>query len=249
MSEITSAICVQGLKFSRDGSEFYGGGGLNFELKFGEILAVLGQNGVGKTTLLNLCLGNLRPCDGKIEILGKNVAKMSTKELFNIVSYVPQAKNYGLSLSVIEMVLLGLNLCVAHTPKREHIKRAQRILDELEIGHLRDKICSRLSGGELQMVIFARSLVKDPRIVVLDEPESNLDFKNQVKIMEILRRLQDEGRAILLNTHYPQNAFRLGANALFLSRAGYDFGSKSLINAKNLSKYFEVSADFFGEIA
>jgi len=234
MSEITSAICVQGLKFSRDGSEFYGGGGLNFAVK---------------TTLLNLCLGNLRPRDGKIEILGKNVAKMSTKELFNIVSYVPQAKNYGLSLSVIEMVLLGLNLCVAHTPKREHIERAQRILDELEIAHLRDKICSRLSGGELQMVIFARSLVKDPRIVVLDEPESNLDFKNQVKIMEILRRLQDEGRAILLNTHYPQNAFRLGANALFLSRAGYDFGSKSLINAKNLSKYFEVSADFFGEIA
>ena len=99
------------------------------------------------------------------------------------------------------------------------------------------------------MVIFARSLVKDPRIVVLDEPESNLDFKNQVKIMEILRRLQDEGRAILLNTHYPQNAFRLGANALFLSRMGSDFGSKSLINAKNLRKYFEVSTDFFGEIA
>ncbi|MGP1506167.1 MAG: ATP-binding cassette domain-containing protein [Campylobacter sp.] len=92
MSEITSAICVQGLKFSRDGSEFYGGGRLNFELKFGEILAVLGQNGVGKTTLLNLCLGNLRPRDGKIEILGENVAKMSTKELFNIVSYVPASE-------------------------------------------------------------------------------------------------------------------------------------------------------------
>ena len=67
--------------------------------------------------------------------------------------------------------------------------------------------------------------------------------------MENLISFKYEGRAILLNTHYPQNAFRLGANALFLSRMGYDFGSKSLINAKNLSKYFEVSADFFGEIA
>ena len=93
MSEITSAICVQGLKFSRDGSEFYGGGGLNFELKFGEILAVLGQNGVGKTTLLNLCLGNLRPRDGTIEILGKSVGKVRKKQLFIIVSYVPQAMN------------------------------------------------------------------------------------------------------------------------------------------------------------
>lgn len=243
-----SALRIKNLEFYLEGRKFYGDKPLDFDLNFGEILAVLGQNGVGKTTLIRLCLGFLKFRSGEIEIEGRNLKNLTQKELFSLISYIPQAKNHQVGLSVRDMVLLGLNLSITQIPKERDLLKVESILKELNIWHLRDKICSNLSGGELQMVIFARSLIKEPRIVILDEPESNLDFKNQVKVLDILSNLKDKNRAILINTHYPQNAKKLASKVLFLSRSEYMFGKNELINLQNLSKFFEVEAEFFAGI-
>ena len=243
-----SVFEVKNLDFHLDGRKFYGEKALNFDIKFGEIVAVLGQNGVGKTTLVRLCLGFLRTKSGQIDINGKNIKNLSQKELFSLVAYIPQAKNHQVGLKVIDMVLLGLNLSILQKPKEKDILKAENILKELNIYHLRDKICANLSGGELQMVILARSLIKDPKIIILDEPESNLDFKNQVKLLEVLLSLKSQNKAILINTHYPQNAKKIASKVLFLSRNEYLFGSNELINSENLSKFFEVEAEFFAGI-
>lgn len=243
-----NAIEVRDLEFFLDKRKFYGEKPLEFELKYGEILAVLGQNGVGKTTLIRLVLDFIAMQKGEIKIDGKNLKSLNQKELFSLVAYVPQAKNLQVGLSVVDMVLLGLNLNIMQMPKPSDIAKVENILEELEISHLRDKICSNLSGGEFQMVILARSLVKNPKIIVLDEPESNLDFKNQVKMLEILEKLREKNCAIMINTHYPQNAKKLATNVLFLSRDEYLFGKNETINPTNLSHFFEVDSSFFAGI-
>ena len=243
-----SALEVRNLNFYLDGRKFYGEKPLSFSLNFGEALAVLGQNGVGKTTLINLCLGFLKCKDCDIKINEKPLKNLTQKELFSTVAYVPQAKNFGVSLSVSDMVLLGLNLDISQTPKQKDLQKVENVLKYLNILKLKDKICSKLSGGELQMVILARSLVKEPKIIILDEPESNLDFKNQVKLLDILLDLKKQNVAILINTHYPKNAKILATKALFLSRDEYKICQNEDINSQNLSKFFEVKADYFAGI-
>lgn len=88
------------------------------------------------------------------------------------------------------MVILGLNNEIKSTPKKEHILKAEETLKGLNLEHLKDRACDSLSGGELQMVISARALVSGPSLIILDEPESNLDFKNQLLILENLERLK-----------------------------------------------------------
>ncbi|TQR61073.1 ABC transporter ATP-binding protein [Campylobacter troglodytis] len=222
---------------------------LCFELKEGEILAILGQNGVGKTTLLN-CLMGLLPLTKGVSLYNeKKIQAYSTKELFSIISYIPQAKNHSLGLCVLDMVILGLNTEISTLPKKEHIQKATLCLENLGFSHLIKRTCDSLSGGELQMVIFARALVNEPKIIILDEPESNLDFKNQLCIIENLSKLKEEKKIIIFNTHYPQNAKKLADKVLILEKKGHALGDKSLINKAQLGKSFEVKSSFFDYLA
>jgi len=116
------------------------------------------------------------------------------------------------------MVLLGCNAKIDFNPKKEHYLRVEKILQEVGIIHLKDKTCDALSGGELQMVIFARALVNDPLVVILDEPESHLDICTQHRILEILKILKDRGKGIIINTHYPQNAQILADKILIMHK-------------------------------
>lgn len=116
------------------------------------------------------------------------------------------------------MVTLGLNSHIALMPKKSDFEKASQVLDELKISHLANKNCASLSGGELQMVLFARALVKRPKILVLDEPESNLDFANQKTILDMLKDLSKQGCAIVLNTHFPAHALFLSHKVLLISK-------------------------------
>lgn len=99
------------------------------------------------------------------------------------------------------------------------------------------------------MIIFARALVNNPQIIILDEPESNLDFKNQLCIMENLLKLKESGKTIIFNTHYPQNAKKLADKVLILEKNKHILGDNSLINKNQLGESFEVKSSFFDYLA
>ena len=219
---------------------------LSCEVKNGEILAVLGCNGAGKTPFIQCCMGLLKWSAGRSFLENKNIATINTKDLFSQIAYIPQAKNLNVALSVIDMVLLGCNALVKFNPTKAHIENAHNILEYIGIAHLKDKHCDCLSGGELQMVIVARALINKPKMIILDEPESNLDFKNQYKLLKILEQLKSEGKGIIINTHYLQNAKRLGDKILILHKnKRHILGNQTLLNKEQLSESFEVNREFF----
>lgn len=226
---------------------------INLDVQPREILSILGPNGVGKTTLLKCTLGLLRWDQGETQIDGKNIAKMKHSELWKSIGYVPQAKLSAFAYTVDEMVLLGRNshLKVLEQPGKQDREIASQCIDRIGIGYLRGKLCSKISGGELQMVLIARALASEPKLLILDEPESNLDFKNQLIVLETIKALRDEeGISSIVNTHYPDHAISLSDKALILNKDGSSiFGpADSSIAEHHLEKAFGVNVkikDFY----
>lgn len=218
---------------------------INFNVNDNEILSILGSNGVGKTTLLKCTLGLLPWKNGETRINGKNIKSMSYRELWSSIGYVPQAKLSTFSYTVDEMVLLGRNshLKLLEQPDNRDKKIAQDCINRIGIKYLSGKLCSKISGGELQMVLIARALAAEPKLLILDEPESNLDFKNQLTVLQTIKTLRDEERiSSIVNTHYPEHAISISSKTLILNRDGSSiFGdAKEIISEDNLEKAFSV---------
>ena len=226
---------------------------INFDVQQQEILSILGSNGVGKTTLLKCTLGLLKWHSGTTTIDGKNAQTMKHTELWKNIGYVPQAKLSAFAYTIDEMVLLGRNshLGMLAQPGKKDKEIAQRCIERIGIGYLKGKLCSKISGGELQMVLIARALASEPKLMILDEPESNLDFKNQLIVLETIKSLRDEeGISSIVNTHYPEHAISISDKALILNRDGSSvFGdAHSSIVEHNLKKAFGVNVkikDFY----
>ena len=185
---------------------------ISFCLEEQKIMTILGPNGVGKTTLLKCIMGFLPWNRGEARILEKNLNAYSDKELWKQISYVPQAKRSAFSYGVLEMVVMGLDRenSFFYTPKKDHFDRANEMLKELGVGKLAGRYCNELSGGELQMVMLARALVSGPKLLILDEPESNLDMKNQLRVLDAISYInQEKNTACIINTHFPAHALQL----------------------------------------
>lgn len=214
---------------------------INLKVNDGEIFTILGQNGIGKTTLLKCLNGVLKWSSGEVYIGEKKIT--SPKELKNI-GYVPQAHNLSFPYSVRELVIMGRAkyLGVFSTPSEKDYKIVERVLNEIGILHLIDKKCSELSGGQLQMVFVARALAGEPQILILDEPESHLDFKNQSIILKLIVRLvKEKGITCIFNTHYPEYALRISDRSMIMGKNDYIIGKTSeIINEENLRKYFGI---------
>jgi len=195
---------------------------LDLSLEKGEILAILGPNGAGKTTAVRCLTGLLPLTEGTCELEGSDIRTLSSRDFFRKVSYVPQHKGSVPSVTALGNVLLGLSgsLGLFESPGREEVEKAEEILKLLGIADLRERACDTLSGGELQMVLIARALVCDPSLIVLDEPESGLDFKNQLVVLNALRELADRGVGVIFNTHYPEHALSFSDRALMLFGKG-----------------------------
>lgn len=224
---------------------------INFEVKEGEILAILGPNGAGKTTMLRCITGMLKWKSGKSLLDNEDIASMTPRRLWSKVAYVPQAKSVSSAYTALEMVLLGRSRClnVFEAPKKADVDKAIEVLEFLGITYLADKKCSEVSGGELQMILIARALVSEPKVLVLDEPESNLDFKNQLVVLDAMSNLAARGMTCVFNTHYPAHALQRAQKSLILSKGGdYVFGdTPSVVTEENIRKAFGVDA-IIGEI-
>ena len=218
---------------------------ISFTLQDSEVMTVLGPNGVGKTTLLRCMMGLLKWQKGDTYIDGKTIKELRSAEVWKRIAYVPQSKGTALSYTAREMVLMGRSarLGMFVQPSKKDYEAADEAMERVGITRFAYKQCSQMSGGELQMVLIARALSDNPKMLVLDEPESNLDFKNQLIVLDTIQRLsEEEGIGAIVNTHYPAHALKIADKALLLDYAGNSsFGDvESIVNEENMQKAFAV---------
>ena len=224
---------------------------VNLTAEPGDLIAVLGPNGAGKTTMLRCMLGFLHWQEGDSLLDGRSVRSIPARELWKTVAYVPQARSFTSAATAEQAVLLGRNAHIGlfSQPKKEDIDKVHSLMERLHILHLAEKSCAEMSGGELQMVLIARALAAEPKILVLDEPESNLDFRNQLIVLETMTDLTRQGITCIFNTHYPDHALRCANKALLLHKGGQaQFGeTHGIVTEANIREAFEVRT-VIGEI-
>ena len=239
-----------------NGSFAYKGGprileDINREVGPGEILAVLGPNGSGKTTLLRCMMDMLHWQSGRSLLDGEDIRSIPAPTLWRKMAYVPQAGTAATSYTAFQTVLIGRSSRIGafSAPSEEDLKVTERVMERLGISHLADKPCHAISGGELQMVLIARAMAAEPKLLVLDEPESNLDFKNQLIVLDAMTALAAEGVACVFNTHYPSHALQRAGKSLMLSKEGWSlFGDTTgVVTEDNIRKAFGVEA-LIGEV-
>ncbi len=223
---------------------------INLDIKNGEMVTVLGPNGVGKTTLIKCLLGFNHWTEGAT-FLDHYPIKHSDKHLFwKKISYVPQAKEIPFSYKVESIVLMGRNPYIDFwkKPNKNDLQEVSYVLALLGLESIKDKYMHQLSGGEKQMVLIARALVSRPEIVILDEPELNLDLANQDKIFSTLRRLvNDENISCIINTHHPFNAIKYSDYSLLLKpNLTHTYGkTKDIVTLENIIKIFGLPPDYY----
>ncbi len=218
---------------------------VDFSLDCSSILSILGRNGAGKTTLLKCLLGFERWNSGATLIDGVDIRNMAARTFWSRIGYVAQAKNTTLSFTVQDMVVLGrsVRLGAFAKPGKKDWQKVQESLELVGIAHLAQARCDQISGGQYQLALVARALAGDPQLLVLDEPESNLDYKNQLQVLKVLHQLKTElGIGAVINTHFPSHAIELSDSALIMMPdCKTIFGSaKKVINEENLSRSFGV---------
>ena len=198
---------IENLRFSYGKQEILKG--VSFDAKEGSLISVLGPNGVGKSTLFRCMLGILNPTGGRVCIGGQDIRTMTAAELSKCVAYIPQSHNPVFNFSVFDLVLMGTTAQLGHfaLPAREQEKLADAALERMGISHLRDRGCGHISGGEGQLVLIARAIAQQARILVMDEPSANLDFGNKIRVMKTVKSLTDEGYTVIQSTHDPDQAY------------------------------------------
>lgn len=219
--------------------------GISLSVKSGEILCILGPNGVGKTTFFKTILGFLKIKNGKILINNENINTWSRKKVAKTIGYVPQAHTTPFPFTVKDVVVMGrtAHLGMASSPSNEDLKIAENNMEMLEISYLKDKIYTEISGGERQMVLIARALTQEPDILVMDEPTSNLDFGNQVRVLRQISRLAKQGLAILMTSHFPDHSFLCSTQVLLLEKNNkFMIGvADDIVNEHNLKEAYGVN--------
>ncbi|WP_394281413.1 ABC transporter ATP-binding protein [Corynebacterium sp.] len=209
----------------------------------GEVLAVLGPNGVGKTTLFKSILGLIPLLGGQVSVAGRNIHKLSPKQLARTIAYVPQAHSPPFPFSVEDVVVMGVNphLHEWSSPKEEHRALAQAALDQVGVGELASRDYTRLSGGERQLVLIARALVQRAPILMLDEPSAHLDYGNTLRMLNVVRALADEGYTIVMITHAPEHAFWFADRVLTVLADDIQLGAPTeILTAAHISRIYST---------
>jgi iron complex transport system ATP-binding protein len=182
---------------------------ISLSVRSGEILCLLGPNGVGKTTFFKSILGFQKLLGGEILIDGINTDRLPKKDVARFIGYVPQAHTPPFPFTVMDVVIMGRtsHLGMFASPSKKDLEIAENALETLGITFLKDRIYTEISGGERQMVLIARALTQESQMLIMDEPTSNLDFGNQVRVLEIINKLSQKGLGVIMTSHFPNHVF------------------------------------------
>lgn len=217
---------------------------VSMSFETGQVVCLLGPNGVGKTTLFKSILGFLKLMDGNILLDSKNVNTLHKKYLAQVIGYVPQAHAPPFPFKVLDVVVMGrtAHLGMFASPSKKDVEIAVSVLEDLKITHLKNKVYTEISGGERQLVLIARSLAQQPKLLIMDEPTSNLDFGNQVRVLEEVKKLSQKGIGVLMTSHFPDHAF-LCSTGVVLMRKNMDLvvgDVNEVVTEKNLKSAYGI---------
>ena len=220
---------------------------LNVALSTGEVLALLGPNGGGKTTLLKTLLGLIKPKAGEVRLGDKPLDNYSIRERARVVAYVPQVHISTFAFTVETVVLMGRTAhgSLFSRPSGQDRAVAQAALERFGIAALANRPYTMISGGERQLVLLARALAQEPQFIVLDEPTASLDFGNQGKVMREIRALAKSGHGVLFTTHDPNHALR-AADRAYLLREGTriaDGPVATVLNREQLEALYRATVE------
>lgn len=238
-------LSVENLKFSYD--DYLVLEDINFKIKPGDFVAILGVNGCGKTTLIK-CLNRILKADeGIILVEDSNLKNLNSREVAKLMGYVPQHVEKGY-LTVFDAVLVGRKPYIEWTLSKKDIEITKDILKLLDLDKYALRYINELSGGELQKVAIARALVQNPKILLLDEPTSGLDLKNQLEVMEIIKKVSKEDKISSIVIVHDLNLALRYCDKFIMMKEGNILVSGEMkdLNAENIQEVYGVNV-IFGE--
>ena len=211
---------------------------LSFSIDKGEVLSILGANGSGKSTLLKSMV-EILAYKGNIYIDKEDTRSLTPKERASLVAYVPQSSSIPFDFNVLEIVLMGRfhksSFNFSFSKKDKEV--AYEALKQVGIEGFKSRVFKNLSGGERQLVLIARALAQQSKIIIMDEPVTGLDLGNQMQLLDLISTLANDGKIIIQTTHYPDHALRVSSKVLWLDKGKIiAFGTpKEVINTQRIA--------------
>ncbi len=219
---------------------------INFDADIGDFIGIIGPNGCGKTTLLRAIAGLIIISNGQVKLRGKDIRKIDRNEIAKRIAFVPQLMVPASGFTVEETVLLGRTPYIGRFSfeSEKDFKVAGQAAIDLKVENLINTPVTSLSGGEFQRVAIARALAQEPKILLLDEPTSHLDFRFQVKVLRMLRHLRVD--KLLIATFHDLNLAARFSRKLMLINKGevVAFGKPdAVLTAENLKHVFKMNLE------
>jgi iron complex transport system ATP-binding protein len=234
----------------RNGAFNYGKGkdifsGLDLDVQKGETLCILGPNGCGKTTLLSCLNATLKLTNGNIMVNNQEITTLKPEAVARKVGFVFQEHPATFPFSVLEIVRMGRapHLGFFSSPSKEDTDIAVEALETVGMLGFKDKPYTQLSGGEMQLVFIARTLAQQPDIILLDEPTSHLDFKNQVLVLSTIEKLAKKGLTVVMSSHLPDHAFLYSTKVALMKKGHFLAVGKpdEVLTEANLSETYDIN--------
>lgn len=236
-----SAIKIDCLSFKYDKEILKN---ISVDIEAGAFVSLLGINGAGKSTLLKNLNQILSPYKGTIYIRGENLKHMKRSQLAKKMAYVSQ-QNEAPQNTVFDSILIGRVPYIKGKATKEDYAIVQEIIGRLNLNDYAMREATSLSGGEFQKVVLARALAQEPEILLLDEPTSNLDIRNQVEVMKLMKQYcKDKQISVIVSIHDMNLSLQFSDKYLMLKDGEvFKYGSKEIITRENIRTVYGLDVD------
>lgn len=222
--------------------------GISIQLEKGYFYGILGPNGCGKTTFLDLLIRHKKPNSGSIMFSGTDLSKISRKQLARKIALVSQNFYINFPYTVREVVIMGRYPYISRfsSPSSKDLDRVDSIMEKTGVDLLSDNFITELSGGERQRVVFARALVQDTDVIILDEATSNLDIRHTIDLLDIVRKRVDQKKLTVISVFQDINLAARYCDRLIFLRNGTILAqgkTEEIINEDLIQKVFDVESE------